>query len=86
MNIINGVNFPTLIGEQLRTWVDSMRKRFGKLMGNKSDAGTLRTLTDSDTWIMHLFGFLETHIVRHPGRSLGCKMISTSDLCVLLGS
>ncbi|XP_050722489.1 uncharacterized protein LOC127001634 isoform X5 [Eriocheir sinensis] len=59
--------------EQLRRWFDTMRTRYGKLTNPKSGSWAHRLPTDRDKWIMRLFSFLDTHIVRHKGRTRGCK-------------
>ncbi|XP_050722488.1 uncharacterized protein LOC127001634 isoform X4 [Eriocheir sinensis] len=64
---------PPLTGEQLRRWFDTMRTRYGKLTNPKSGSWAHRLPTDRDKWIMRLFSFLDTHIVRHKGRTRGCK-------------
>jgi len=52
--------------QQLKTWIDSMRTAVGKLTdpAKKPSGGTVRVLTDRDSWIMENFGYLEKHIKR----------------------
>ena len=51
----------------LKTWLDSMRSRFGRLTERKSGSGA-KKLTERDEWILEAFAFLREHIVRVPGR------------------
>lgn len=61
-----------LAGFQVRTFLDSMRTRYGKLTAQRSGSSQ-RGMTERDRWIMNAFSFLDTHIIRHKPRSLGCQ-------------
>ena len=54
----------------LKTWVDSMRTRLGKLTRPKSGDAPIEH-TERDYWIIDKFDFLTKHIPRMPRRQLG---------------
>lgn len=54
-------------GTQIKSWLDSMRTRYGRITERKSGQGTPR-YTERDRWILSNFGFLKDHIVRQAGR------------------
>ncbi|XP_063865407.1 uncharacterized protein LOC135103308 [Scylla paramamosain] len=50
---------------QLRTWIDGMRTRFGRLCATRS---AVMEMTEREQWIYTTFRFLQPHIVRCPTR------------------
>ena len=51
----------------LKTWFESMRTRFDKLMNSKSRDAAVQHM-ERDEWILAKFVFLQTDIVRLRGR------------------
>ena len=57
-----------LTPEQLTTWYESNRTRYGKLINKKSGQAT-KNLTDRQEWVIKSFDFLRNHIHRQPSRA-----------------
>ena len=54
--------------DQLTTWYESNRTRYGKLIKTKSGQGQQR-ITQRGEWVLKSFDFLKSHIYRQPSRS-----------------
>ena len=55
---------PPLTTLQLKTWLDSIRSRFGRLTKLKSGQRADKPLTEREKWILQVFQFLGRHIAR----------------------
>ena len=66
---------PPLTGNQLSTWLRSIRTRFGRLTKVKSGQAA-RDLTSREKWILKEFAFFGKHIVRQKQpKTLGLKQV-----------
>ena len=54
--------------EDIITWYESLRTRYGRLTKKKSGAGAKKH-TERETWILKNFQFLDLHIHRQPSRA-----------------
>ena len=57
-----------LTPQELTTWYETNRTRFGKLTRRKSGQGN-KKLTDRQEWVLKSFAFLQEHINRQPSRA-----------------
>lgn len=63
-----------LTKDELYTWYDSLRTRYGRLLLTKSGDGS-KPLTDREQWILRNFEFVKGQITRQPSRQ-SCNVSS----------
>lgn len=54
--------------DQLFTWYESLRTRFGRLTKAGKSGDGAKKFTEREEWILRVFDFLKVHIKRHVGR------------------
>ncbi len=68
----------------LKTWVDNMRTRFGKII--KTSSGFMVQYSEKDQWILNRFDFVREHVMRIKGGKLMIMNLLTTASILWSGS